>query len=81
MQMTVESECLARVSAYLAENKRELVLEVERLQNLAFEPKEREDGRQGQATASERRRLDCINDNEPLGFKKYPLNELQKMQA
>lgn len=48
---------------------------------MAIEAKEGEDGRQGQTTASESRRLDCIYDNEALGFEKNLLNELQKMQA
>lgn len=81
MKMNVESESLAQISAYLAENKRTLTLERERLQDLAFEAKEVEDGRRDQITTSESQRLDCIFDNEPLGFKKNPSNELQKMQA
>lgn len=40
-----------------------------------------ENGRQDQTIASESWRLDCIYDNEPLGFEKNPLNESQKMQA
>lgn len=40
-----------------------------------------ENDRQNQITASESQRLDCIYDNEPLGFEKNPSNELQKMQA
>ncbi|KAI5403506.1 hypothetical protein KIW84_050900 [Lathyrus oleraceus] len=67
--------------AYLDENKRESALERERLQNLALKAKEIEDGRRDQTTASKSRRLDCIYDNEPLGFEKNPLNELHKMQA
>lgn len=78
MKMTTESESLARISAYLAENKRKPALEAEKLQNLAIKAKvgECEDGQQGQTTTSEIRRLDCIYDNEPLGFEKDPLNEL-----
>lgn len=48
---------------------------------MAIEAKECGDGRQGQTTTSESRRLDCIYDNEPLGFEKNPLNELQKIQT
>ena len=81
MKMTIELESLARILAYLAENKRKSILEKERFQNLACEAKELEDGRQDQITASESRRLDCIYDNEPLGFKKNPSNESQRMQA
>lgn len=79
MKMTAESEILARILAYLAENKRKPILKKERLQNLVSEAKEFEDGRQDQVTTSESRRLDCIYDNEPLGFKKNPSHESQKM--
>lgn len=83
MKMAIESESVARVLAYLDENKRKSALEAEKLKNLAIEAKveEYEDGQQGQTTASESRRLDFIYDNEPLGFKKDPLNELERMQA
>ena len=75
MRMTAESESLARISAYLAENKRKSILEKERLWDLACEAEGLENGRQYQTTASESRRLDCIYDNKPLGFEKNPLNE------
>lgn len=81
MKMTVESKSLARISAYLVENKIKSTLEKERLQYLACEAKEVEDGRHNQITTPKRQRLDCIYDNECLGFKKNPSNELQKMQA
>lgn len=83
MKMTTESESLARILAYLVENKRKSTLEAEKLQSLAIEAKvkECEDGQQGQTTALESLRLDCIFDNQPLGFEKDPLNELQRMQA
>lgn len=83
LKMTIESESLARISAYLAENKRKSALEAEKLQTLAIKAKvkECEDGQQGQTTASESQMLDCIYDNEPLRFDKDPLNELQRMQA
>ena len=74
--MAAESKGLALISAYLAENKRKSTLERERLQNLALKAKEIEDGRQDQTTTSEILRLDCIYDNEPLGFEENPLNEL-----
>ena len=78
MEMTAESESLARILAYLAENKRKSALEAEKLQNLAIETRveEHEDGRQGQTTASESQKIDYIYDNKPLGFEKTPLNEL-----
>lgn len=81
MRMTTELESMTQISAYLDENKRKSILERERLQNLACEAEGLEDGRPDQTTASESWRLDCIYDNEPLGFKKNPLNESQKMQA
>lgn len=70
--MTAESESLTQISAYLAENKRKPILERKRLQNLASEAESLDDGRLDQTTASESRRLDCIYDNEPLGFEKNP---------
>lgn len=79
--MTAESESLARISAYLAENKRKSIMERKRLQNLACEAECLDDGRLDPTTDSESRRLDCIYDNEPLGFEKNPQNESQKMQA
>lgn len=57
------------------------ILERKRLQNLACEAESLDDGRLDQTTASESRRLDCIYDNDPLGFEKNPQNETQKMQA
>lgn len=53
MRMSAESESLARNLAYLAENKRESVLEKERLQDLACVAEGLEKGRQDQTTASE----------------------------
>lgn len=35
----------------------------------------------GQETTSESRKLDCIYDDEPLGFEKYPLTYTKRMQA
>ena len=82
MMMTSESEVWTRISAYLAENKRKAALEADK-QSLVVEAinKEMNISQQGQTTASESRRLDCIYDDEPLGFEKNPSNELQKMQA
>lgn len=81
MEMTAESECLARISAHLDENKRKMALEVERLQNLDFEAKREKMADKAKSTASESWRLDFIYDNESLVFENNPLNELQKMQA
>ena len=39
------------------------------------------EGHYGQTSASESQRLDCVYDNEPLGYEKDPLNLMQKMQA
>lgn len=79
--MIAESESLAQNSAYLAENKRKSILERKRLHNLACEAESLDDGRLDHTTASEIRRLDCIYDNEPLGFEKNPQNESPKMQV
>lgn len=81
MRMTAESESLAQILAYSAENKRKSIMERERLQDFACEAEGLESDRPDQTTTSESRRLDCIYDNEPLGFEKNPLNESQKMQA
>lgn len=75
MRMTAESESLARILAYLAENKRRSILEIERLQDLPSKAEGLENGRQDQTTTSESRRLDCIYGNEPLGFENNALNE------
>ena len=75
--MTSESASLARISAYVAENKRKSALEAEKLQNRAVEVKTKNhEGKLGQTTTSESRRLDCIYDNETLGFENDPLNSL-----
>lgn len=38
-------------------------------------------GHNGQTTASESQRLDCIYDNEPLGFEKDPLTSTRRIYA
>ena len=78
-------EVWERISAYLAENKRITALEAESVdhQNMVVEAvnDQSKHGLRGQETALESRRLDCIYDEEPLGFEKDPSISLQKMQA
>ena len=53
--MTSESASLARISAYVAENKRKSALEAEKLQNLVVKAKIKNQGesQQGQTIDSE----------------------------
>ena len=81
-KMTSESEILAQISTYVVENKVKSTLEAERLQDLAVKANaENREGHYGQTSTLESRRLDCVYDNEPLGFEKDPLNTIQKIQA
>ena len=78
MDTMIESSVLARISAYVVENKILAALEAKSQQILvvkAIKPKNswvNKSGLTGQRTTSESRRLDCIYDDDPLGFKKYP---------
>ncbi|PNY02082.1 hypothetical protein L195_g025386, partial [Trifolium pratense] len=68
----------AKISAYMAENKINMALEANMLQeNMAVEASGCENGK----TLPSIQKLDCIYDEEPLGFEKYPLSSSQKMQA
>lgn len=84
--MFVESQVLSRISAYMAKNRIKSAIEAEISQNMACEANVESsgnsgDGPMGHTIASESRRLDCIYDNDPLGFEKYPLGTNIKMQA
>ena len=80
--MMPESNALARILAYVAENKINLALEAEENSNMAPEAIMVEKlGEPSQTTASESRRLDCIYEEEPLGFEKDPRDSISKMQA
>lgn len=85
MGMNSYPEVWERISAYLAENKRITALEVgvDESQNMVVKAvnNQSKHGLKGQETALESRRLDCIYDEEPLGFEKEPSISLQKMQA
>ncbi|WJX39864.1 hypothetical protein P8452_27372 [Trifolium repens] len=61
----------------MAESRLNTALEAEVQQNLAVEAKVEKDG----TNMSPTQRLDCIYDDEPLGFERDPINETPKMQA
>ncbi|WJX67949.1 hypothetical protein P8452_52368 [Trifolium repens] len=72
-----ESNAWARITAYMAETRLNTALEADVHQNMSLEAKvESDDTFMPQA-----QRLDCIYDEEPLGFERDPLNETPKMQA
>ncbi|CAJ2628893.1 unnamed protein product [Trifolium pratense] len=74
----VPSTLHQRISAYMAENKINMALEATMLQeNMAVEANDCENGK----TLPTIQKLDCIYDEEPLGFEKDPSNSSQKMQA
>ncbi|KAK2456506.1 hypothetical protein QL285_003866 [Trifolium repens] len=78
MKVTMaESSAWARITAYMAETKLNTTLEADVHQNMATEAKVESDG----ISMPQAQRLDCIYDEEPLGFEKDPLNETPKMQA
>ena len=72
-----ESNAWARITAYMAESRLNTALEAEVQQNLAVEAKVEKDG----TNMSPTQRLDCIYDDEPLGFERDPINVTPKMQA
>ena len=75
--MMTESSAWARITAYMAETKLNTALEADVHQNMATEAKVESDG----ISMPQAQRLDCIYDEEPLGFERDPLNETPKMQA
>ncbi|WJX45837.1 hypothetical protein P8452_32687 [Trifolium repens] len=72
-----ESSAWARITAYMAETKLNTALEAEVHQNMATKAKVESNG----TSVPQTQRLDCIYDEEPLGFERDPLNETPKMQA
>ncbi|KAK2397252.1 hypothetical protein QL285_058846 [Trifolium repens] len=72
-----ESNPWARITAYMAETKLNTALEADVQQDIAVEAKVEKDG----GPEPQIQRLDCIYDDEPLGFERDPLNETPKMQA
>ena len=75
--MMTESSAWARITAYMAKTKLNTALEADVHQNMATEAKVESDG----ISMPQAQRLDCIYDEEPLGFERDPLNETPKMQA
>ncbi|KAK2422650.1 hypothetical protein QL285_033170 [Trifolium repens] len=75
--MMTESSAWARITAYMAETKLNTALEADVHQNMATEAKVESDG----ISMPQAQRLNCIYDEEPLGFERDPLNETPKMQA
>jgi hypothetical protein len=68
----------AKISAYLAENRIKMALEANLQQEkVAIEASNINHGE----TVPDVQRLDCIYDDEPLGFEKDPLSFNPKMQA
>jgi hypothetical protein len=61
----------------MAETKLNTALEADIQQNVAVKAKVEKDG----GPEPQIQRLDCIYDDEPLGFERDPLNETPKMQA
>ncbi|KHN11426.1 hypothetical protein glysoja_015321, partial [Glycine soja] len=72
-----EATAWARITAYMAENRLNTAFEAEFQQNMADEAKIEDH----ENKETKDRRLDCIYDDEPLGFEKNPISEVPKMQA
>ncbi|CAJ2672093.1 unnamed protein product [Trifolium pratense] len=86
MSLMIESPAWDRITAYAAENRIKMALEAINVQEnmaikanddvrdkLALEASEVNDGK--------KQKLDCIYDDEPLGFEKDPHSSIQRMQA
>ena len=72
MKITMtESNAWASITAYMAETRLNTALEADVHQNMALEAKVESNG----VSVPQAQRLDCIYDEEPLGFEKDPLNE------
>lgn len=79
-----KSSVLAWILAYVGKNKLIAALKVKSQKMMVVKTTQIESfefGHNGQETASESRRLDCIYDDEPLGFEKDPLTSTKRMQA
>lgn len=78
MKIMIELSVLAKILAYVAENKILMALEVESQQILDVEvirsenSQENQFGSTSQTTTSESRRLGYIYDDEPLGVQERP---------
>jgi hypothetical protein len=84
--MMIESPEWSRITAYAAENGIKMAIEaIESQENMAFEATgDIQHELATSATALQtgnNQRLDCIYDNEPLGFEKDQISSNQRMQA
>src|SRR3954469_16825446 len=79
--MTTESEYLARITAYLAENKERAALEAELEKNMAIGATMMVKNENNQEVDHQVERLNGIYDDEPLGFEMDPLGSVKRMQA
>jgi hypothetical protein len=71
-----ESQAWAKISAYVAENRINMALEASLFQeNMAVEATDQNNGK----LVPEMQKLDCIYEDEPLGFEKDPLSSNPKM--
>jgi hypothetical protein len=84
--MMIESPEWSRITAYAAENRIKMAIEaIESREDMAFEATD--DIQHELATSvnalntGNNQRLDCIYDDEPLGFEKDPISSNQRMQA
>jgi hypothetical protein len=76
-QTMIEPSAWAKITAYIAERKLETALEAVLEQNVVDETTAENNGN----LLPNEQRLDCIYDDEPLGFEKDPVNSNPKMQA
>lgn len=82
-----ESEALSCISAHVAKNKIRAALEDEAHQKMVVEAiimqivETLESDKDGQTTASKRRRLDPIYDDKPFGFEKDTIASTKRTQA
>jgi hypothetical protein len=76
-QTMIEPSAWAKITAYIAERKLETALEAALEQNVVDETTAENNGN----LLPNEQRLDCIYDDEPLGFEKDPVNSNPKMQA
>src|SRR3954469_20433934 len=79
--MTTESEYLARITAYLAENKERASLEAELEKDMAIEARIMGKKEKKQKVEHQVERRNGIYDDEPLGFEMDPSGSVKRMQA
>ena len=73
-----ESQTWAKITAYMAENRIKMALEANAVsENMAIAANDMRLGKH----KPELQKLDCIYDDEPLGFEKDPISQSHKMQA